>query len=111
MVRLEDVLVDAVAAQCGGRVSDLLADLISPLRVARGAGPDDGAGSDDLIRTATVYLEADGSVARTAAALPLHRNSVAYRLERIHTLTGVDPRTTAGAFLLTAALAGEPPAG
>lgn len=50
----------------------------------------------DLVRTASVYLESDGSVARVADVLHLHRNTVRQRLERIGTLLGpgwdVSPR-------------------
>ncbi|MER7797214.1 helix-turn-helix domain-containing protein [Microbacterium sp. NPDC096154] len=42
----------------------------------------------DLTRTAYVYLESDGNVARVADILHLHRNTVRQRLERIGALLG-----------------------
>ncbi len=43
-----------------------------------------------LAETATAYLDAAGSVARTAEALHLHRQTLYYRLGRITALTGLD---------------------
>ncbi|HET6506582.1 MAG TPA: helix-turn-helix domain-containing protein [Baekduia sp.] len=42
-------------------------------------------------RTLTTYLANDCNMNATAAAMPSHRHTVAYRLERIHELTGLDP--------------------
>ncbi len=43
-----------------------------------------------LTATATTYLDCDASVTATAAALYLHRNTVAQRLARVADLLGVD---------------------
>ncbi|SFP60071.1 PucR C-terminal helix-turn-helix domain-containing protein [Geodermatophilus dictyosporus] len=43
-----------------------------------------------LATTAGAYLDAAGSVARTAAALGIHRQTLYYRLGRITALTGLD---------------------
>ncbi|SDC60705.1 PucR C-terminal helix-turn-helix domain-containing protein [Geodermatophilus telluris] len=43
-----------------------------------------------LAATAEAYLDAAGSVARTSAALGLHRQTLYYRLGRITALTGLD---------------------
>jgi hypothetical protein len=43
-----------------------------------------------LAATAEAYLDAAGSVARTAAALGIHRQTLYYRLGRITALTGLD---------------------
>lgn len=48
----------------------------------------DRARDTDLTRTAYVYLESDGNVARVAELLHLHRNTVRQRLERIAALLG-----------------------
>jgi purine catabolism regulator len=48
---------------------------------------DDQCGGD-LVATLRAYLEEDASVARVAARLFLHRNTVRYRLEQIERLTG-----------------------
>lgn len=42
----------------------------------------------DLARTAFLYLETDGNVARTGGLLVIHRNTVRQRIERIGTLLG-----------------------
>lgn len=42
----------------------------------------------ELARTAFLYLETDGSVARTGELLVIHRNTVRQRIERIGALLG-----------------------
>ncbi|AGP30426.1 helix-turn-helix domain-containing protein [Corynebacterium terpenotabidum] len=44
----------------------------------------------DLLRTAEVYFDTDGNVARTATLLAVHRNTVRQRLDRIGELLGED---------------------
>ena len=41
--------------------------------------------------TLATYLACDCNMNSTAAAIPAHRHTVAYRLERVHELTGLDP--------------------
>ncbi|NJC72522.1 PucR family transcriptional regulator [Planosporangium thailandense] len=48
----------------------------------------DEQGGGDLVATLRAYLEEDGSVARVASRLFVHRNTVRYRLEQIERLTG-----------------------
>jgi sugar diacid utilization regulator len=48
------------------------------------------ARGETAIRTLAAYLDQQGSIVRTASALHLHRNAVAYRLRRITDLLGVD---------------------
>lgn len=45
-----------------------------------------------LIRTLSVYFEAGANASEAADRLFLHRNSLLYRLERIHQLTGLNPK-------------------
>ncbi|MEV0699114.1 helix-turn-helix domain-containing protein [Saccharopolyspora sp. NPDC050389] len=54
--------------------------LIAPLRGQPG----------DLIRTLATYLDAESSIAETAAVLGVHRNTVAARIERVERLLAVD---------------------
>ncbi|GAA2207500.1 PucR family transcriptional regulator [Nonomuraea monospora] len=54
--------------------------LLAPLRDQPG----------DLVRTLSVYLDAESSIAETAAVLGVHRNTVAARIDRIERLLGVD---------------------
>jgi hypothetical protein len=46
-----------------------------------------------LLATLRAFLDGDGSVSLTAAALFLHPNSLRHRLRRISELTGCDPRS------------------
>ncbi len=54
--------------------------LVAPLRDQPG----------NLIRTLASYLDAESSIAETAAVLGVHRNTVAARINRIERLLGVD---------------------
>jgi sugar diacid utilization regulator len=45
----------------------------------------------DLVGTLAAYLDHDGKLGAAAQALYAHRHTVAYRLERIKELTGLDP--------------------
>jgi PucR family transcriptional regulator, purine catabolism regulatory protein len=44
-----------------------------------------------ILPTLVAYLENDCNMNATAAAIFAHRHTVAYRLERVHELTGLDP--------------------
>ncbi|MGV9711491.1 PucR family transcriptional regulator [Gordonia sp. NPDC003424] len=55
-------------------------------RITASLTEDPSATSLDLERSLVQYLDSDGSVARAAAALHLHPNSMRYRLERIRKL-------------------------
>jgi hypothetical protein len=44
----------------------------------------------DLVRTLAAYLDAESSVAETAAVLGVHRNTAAARITRVEKLLGVD---------------------
>ncbi|GAA4670419.1 helix-turn-helix domain-containing protein [Amycolatopsis dongchuanensis] len=56
--------------------------LLAPLRQVPG----------DLVRTLAAYLDAESSLAETAAVLGVHRNTVAARIARVEQLLGVDLR-------------------
>jgi hypothetical protein len=49
-----------------------------------------GAKAERMIQTLHVYLDQQGSLSRTAERLNLHRNAVAYRVNRIFSLLDVD---------------------
>ncbi len=49
-----------------------------------------------LVETVEQYMTSGFSVSSAAKALQIHANSVAYRLDRWHQLTGWDPRTFVG---------------
>jgi DNA-binding PucR family transcriptional regulator len=45
----------------------------------------------DLVETLATYLAVNGNMNATAARIYAHRHTIAYRLDRIHELTGLDP--------------------
>jgi DNA-binding PucR family transcriptional regulator len=51
----------------------------------------DAVNRTELTHTLGAYLECNCNMNATAAAIFAHRHTVAYRLERIHVLTGLDP--------------------
>lgn len=61
-------------------------------------------GKSELMDTLRAYLQRNGAVQEVAAELGVHRNSIRYRLESIHQLTGHDPTTFDGATHLNLAL-------
>ncbi|MFI6322883.1 PucR family transcriptional regulator [Nonomuraea sp. NPDC050556] len=88
---LEDLLLDALVHQAGGRTGDAVRALADPL-------------TGELRATLAAYIASGLSVRETAGALNVHRNTVLYRLGQIHRLTGRDPRAVTDLFLLHAAL-------
>lgn len=50
-----------------------------------------------MLQTLRTFLEHDGGIGRTAAALQIHRQTLVYRLRKIEQLTGNKPSSTAGA--------------
>ncbi|HEY9763042.1 MAG TPA: helix-turn-helix domain-containing protein [Trichocoleus sp.] len=49
-------------------------------------------GEPDLIETLKVFFEQDCTPSTTAKRLMIHRNTLNYRLEKVSSLTGLDPR-------------------
>ncbi|MBZ5676348.1 MAG: helix-turn-helix domain-containing protein [Acidobacteriia bacterium] len=66
--------------------------------------PGDGRQPGELSRTIRAFAESSLNVKQTARRLGVHTNTVYFRLNRIHKLTGVDARTFSGATLLLTAL-------
>ena len=58
----------------------------------------------DLIRTLTGFFDANGNLAKAAADLDVHRNTLVYRLERISELTGLDIEEADNRLILHLAL-------
>ena len=50
----------------------------------------------ELVRTLETFLDADGSVAKTAERLFTHRHTIRYRLDRVRELSGLDVGSTDG---------------
>jgi len=65
----------------------------------------DARTSSDLGLTLRAYVHAGGNLNATAERLFLHRNSVAYRLQRIQDLSGIDLRDQETRLRLMVALA------
>jgi hypothetical protein len=59
-----------------------------------------GARAERLLQTLHVYLDQQGSLTKTADALDLHRNAVAYRINQIFSLLDVDPESPDDRLLL-----------
>ena len=95
--RLRDVALSALIARADPRLAEVLERRIEPILATR-------HGDRELVETLDVYIRTHGSSAGTAAVLSVHRNTVAYRLDRIRDLTGLDPRRTVELFELFAAL-------
>ncbi|OPA79207.1 sugar diacid utilization regulator [Paenibacillus selenitireducens] len=55
----------------------------------------------DMMETLRSFINHDCSVSLTAAELNIHRNTLQYRLKRIHSITGKDPRNVLQLFELT----------
>jgi hypothetical protein len=66
--------------------------------------PAGGEQSAELLRTIRAFADCNLNVKQTARSLGVHTNTVYFRLNRIETLTGVDPRTFSGISLLVTAL-------
>lgn len=79
-------------------LADLAAEALDPLLTF------DAAHDAELMATLETYLSLNGSVAKVAHALGLHRNTVRYRLSQIADLSGYDPALTADRVHLYLAL-------
>jgi hypothetical protein len=62
------------------------------------------AHSRELVHTIRVFADCSFNVKRTAQRLGVHTNTVYFRLNRVKTLTGRDPRTYSGTSLILTAL-------
>ncbi len=93
VVRFEDAWLWATLAGADERLSRLLA-----------AGRAVADEHPHLVAAVQAFAAAGFSVSAAARSLGLHANTVSYRLDRWHELTGWDPRTFAGLTRSVAAL-------
>lgn len=93
---LDDLWLDVFAAQAPEIADELAARVWAPLR--------DTPEADRLADTVRVHLAGTGSVADTAAALYVHRNTVQFRLNRFREITGRDVRIPRDAAVVALAL-------
>jgi DNA-binding PucR family transcriptional regulator len=61
------------------------------LRALGALAADDGHTRTELFSTVREFIAADGNVALAAEACFVHRNTLRYRLGRIHSVLGRDP--------------------
>lgn len=79
---LDDLGIAAFACVADERTKvELALHLLSPLD-----------NEPDLIQTLDVFFEENCALTTTARRLSIHRNTLTYRLEKITSLTGLDPR-------------------
>jgi PucR family transcriptional regulator, purine catabolism regulatory protein len=77
------------------------------LLVSRVLGPvleHDRSTGSELLASLELFLQHDGSWAKTAGALGVHRQTLVYRLRQIERLTGLKPTSTEGVARLWIAL-------
>jgi DNA-binding PucR family transcriptional regulator len=99
VIETRDLLTYRVLARDQPALVDLVFSVLNPLAQARGgAGP--------LVETLAVYFDC-GCVATTAAGkLHLSVRAVTYRLDRVRSLSGLDPADPGHRFTLQAAVLG-----
>ena len=85
-----DLLPERALAGDGHARRHLVDEVYVPLRDARG----------DLLLTLAAYLGTGGTIEATARALIVHANTVRYRLNQVHELTGLSPSDPRDAFAL-----------
>ena len=94
-IRLDSLGLElAIAGLPDAMIDDLAASVLAPL-------------SDTLRETARVFLGNEVSIAGTARALGVHRNTVVQRLDRIEVLTTLNMRHFSSAVSMRVALAAD----
>lgn len=99
LIHADQLLIYRVLLRDQPAITDLVQTLVGPLSGARGgAGP--------LLETLRAYFATGCVVTDTARRLHLSVRAITYRLDRIATLTGYDPRDPGQRFTLQAAVLG-----
>ncbi|MFJ6728495.1 PucR family transcriptional regulator [Streptomyces sp. NPDC091281] len=99
LLRAADLLVFPVLARDRQALVDLVDSTLGPLENARG-------GARPLLDTLTAYFDTGCVSAAAARQLSLSVRALTYRLERVHSLTGVDPTDPADRYTLHTAVLG-----
>ncbi|HET9141300.1 PucR family transcriptional regulator [Actinophytocola sp.] len=94
-----ELLVFQVLFRDRAAITDLVGTVLAPLERTRG-------GAQPLLDTLSVYFATGEVAAEAARRLFLSVRTVTYRLDRVRTLTGHDPRDPAHRFTLEAAVLG-----
>jgi hypothetical protein len=95
---LDDLWLDVFASQAPEIADELVARVWAPLRELPGSE------AGRLAETVRVHLAGTGSVADTASAMYVHRNTVQFRLNRFREITGRDVRIPRDAAVVALAL-------
>ncbi|MFI1505541.1 PucR family transcriptional regulator [Streptomyces sp. NPDC020597] len=99
LLRAADLLVFPVLARDRQALVDLVHSVLGPLERARG-------GARPLLATLTAYFDSGCVAAAAARQLSLSVRALAYRLERVHRLTGADPADPGRRYTLQTAVIG-----
>jgi sugar diacid utilization regulator len=99
VVYARDLLVYNVLLRDRSAITDLVETLLAPLRDVRG-------GSGPLLDTLAAYFASGSNAALTARQLHLSVRAITYRLDRVRTLTGLDPARAGDQFSLHVAVLG-----
>lgn len=94
-----DLLVFPVLLRDKVAITDLITTVLGPLAEARG-------GAVPLLETLSAFFACQGNNTATARRLGVSVRTVAYRLERVHRLTGYAPIEATQRFTLEAAVLG-----
>jgi sugar diacid utilization regulator len=99
LLRAADLLVFPVLARDRQALVDLVETTLGPLEQARG-------GPQPLIHTLIAYFDTGCTAAEAARRLSLSVRALTYRLERVHTLTGLHPNDPMHRYTLHTAVIG-----
>jgi sugar diacid utilization regulator len=99
VIKARDLLVYTVLLRDHDAILDLVDNLLTPLRQVRG-------GAKPLLETLEAYFSAGSNTTRAARDLHMSVRSVAYRLDRVRQLTGLDPTGAQDRFALHVAVLG-----
>jgi sugar diacid utilization regulator len=99
LLQAEQLLIYRVLLRDQPAIADLVQSVLGKLEQARG-------GAEPLLATLDSYFAAGGVTTETARRLHLSVRAVTYRLDRIKTLTGHDPRDPAQRFTVHTAVLG-----
>jgi DNA-binding PucR family transcriptional regulator len=97
VARFDHVLPYRVLSADSALAAEMVDHVLGPLGSARGGG-------QHLIETLEAHFASSGNLSATARALHLSARAVAYRLERIGTLTGYSPQIPDDRFVLEMAI-------
>ncbi|GAA2646790.1 helix-turn-helix domain-containing protein [Streptomyces vastus] len=99
VIHSSDLLVYQVLGRDRAAITDLVATVLGGLEQARG-------GPAPLLHTLTAYFDSGCTHTATARRLGLSVRAVAYRIARIHTLTGYNPAVPEHRYTLQTATLG-----